>query len=142
MVFKILHYIQDDTNTLDLRYCRWNTYFMDYSTIIELAGKTIDLLGIAVIIFGTIFSVVKFAFLSIGASNIEVPYQALRQSLGRTIIIGLEILIAGDIVRSIAVPPSFTTVGVLAIIVLIRAFLSMQIEHETEWKLPWQKKEK
>src|SRR5664279_829507 len=110
---------------------------MDYSIFIDSVGKFIDLLGVIAIIFGTVYSIINFILEYIPQRNINSPYKELRQNLGRTIIIGLELLIAGDIIRSIAVPPNIQTVGVLAIIVLIRAFLSIQMEQGTEWRLPW-----
>ncbi len=54
-------------------------------------------------------------------------------------MLGLELLVAGDIIRTVAVSPSFTTVGVLAAIVLIRTFLSFSLEVELTGRLPWQK---
>jgi len=113
---------------------------MDYSLLISYVGEAIDVVGVLAISLGVLLSVVQFAVQYFTSDDILLPYQHFRQNLGRTIIIGLELLIAGDIVRSIAVPPSFSTVIVLAIIVLIRAFLSFQIEKGTEWHMPWHKR--
>jgi uncharacterized membrane protein len=112
---------------------------MDYSAFVEIVGKLIDILGVVAIVYGVVFSTIGFLFESLKEKSVVSPYQIFRQNLGRTIIIGLELLIAGDIVRSIAVPPSFQNVGVLAVIVLIRAFLSFQIEKGTEWRIPWKR---
>lgn len=111
---------------------------MEYLPMIETIGKIIDLLGAVTIIFGIILALSVFIVELIRSDHVTIPYKSLRKHLGRTILVGLELLIAGDIIRSIAVPPSFTTVGVLAVIVLIRVFLSMQIELETEQRWPWQ----
>lgn len=110
---------------------------MDSVAFIDLVAEVINILGVLAIISGIIVAIFVFLAKVLSNNGIEVTYRGLRQNLGRTIIIGLELLIAGDIVRSIAVPPTFTTVGVLAIIVLIRAFLSVQIEKGTDWRLPW-----
>ena len=110
---------------------------MDYSALIDVIGKVIDLLGVSAIILGIFFALMQFLRSILQPKQLDHSYDMLRQNLGRTLIIGLELLIAGDIVRSIAVPPSFTTVGILAIIVLIRAFLSVQIGNESEWHFPW-----
>jgi uncharacterized membrane protein len=63
----------------------------------------------------------------------------VRRRLGRSILLGLEFLVAGDIVRSVVVSPSFQSVGVLAIIVLVRSFLSTTLEMEISGTLPWRR---
>jgi uncharacterized membrane protein len=67
-------------------------------------------------------------------------YRALRQRLGRAILLGLELLVAADIIRTVAVTPTFTSAGVLGIIVVIRTFLSFSLEVELEGRWPWQPK--
>ena len=59
--------------------------------------------------------------------------------LGRSILLGLELLVAADIIRTVAVTPTYESVGVLAIIVLIRTFLSFSLELEITGRWPWQK---
>lgn len=61
-----------------------------------------------------------------------------RQSIGQGILLGLELLVAGDIIRTVVVGPTFTSVGVLAVIVLIRTFLSFSLEVELTGRWPWQ----
>ena len=67
--------------------------------------------------------------------------EAQRQGLGRAILLGLEFLVAGDIIRTVAVAPTFTSVGVLALIVLVRTFLSFSLEVELENRLPWRSRQ-
>ena len=64
-------------------------------------------------------------------------YKAYRRNLGRGILLGLEFLVIADIIRTVAVEPSFNNLGVLAIIVLIRTFLSFALEVEIEGRFPW-----
>ena len=64
-------------------------------------------------------------------------YRVYRQDLGRAILLGLEFLIAGDIIRTVAVAPTLQNVLVLGLIVLIRTFLSFSLQLEIEGKLPW-----
>jgi uncharacterized membrane protein len=71
-------------------------------------------------------------------SGHHVAYQTARYRLARSIIFGLEILIAGDIIRTVALTPTFTNIGVLALIVLVRTFLAFSLEMEIEGKWPWQ----
>ncbi len=68
----------------------------------------------------------------------ESIYQAVRQRLGRGILLGLELLIAADIIHTVAVELTFQTVSVLALIVLIRTFLSFTLEVELTGRWPWQ----
>jgi uncharacterized membrane protein len=68
-------------------------------------------------------------------------YRAYRTGIAQAILLGLEFLVAGDIIRSVVIEPSFSSVGVLAIIVLIRTFLSLELTLEIEGRWPWQRAE-
>ncbi|MGK3647164.1 DUF1622 domain-containing protein [Pseudarthrobacter enclensis] len=116
---------------------------MDFRQIIETAGQYLDFAGVAVMVVGAVISV-PLAFR--GKTLPESPadqtvsrYRQYRQLLGRSILLGLELLVAADIIRTVAVTPTFTSVGVLAIIVLIRTFLSFSLELEITGRWPWQK---
>nr|WP_239542522.1 DUF1622 domain-containing protein [Micromonospora terminaliae] len=67
-------------------------------------------------------------------------YRSYRQGVGRAILLGLELLVAGDIIRTVAVSPTFTSVGVLALIVAVRTFLSVSLQVELDGRWPWQGK--
>ncbi len=73
-----------------------------------------------------------------GAESLST-YRLYRQLLGRSILLGLELLVAADAIRTVAVTPTFESVGVLAMIVLIRTFLSFSLELEITGRWPWQK---
>jgi uncharacterized membrane protein len=64
-------------------------------------------------------------------------YKAYRRNLGRGILLGLEFLVLGDLIGTVAVEPSFENLGVLGLIVIIRTFLSFSLEVEIEGRLPW-----
>jgi uncharacterized membrane protein len=66
-------------------------------------------------------------------------YSLYRQDVGRAILLGLEFLIAGDIIRTVVVAPTIQNVLVLGLIVLIRTFLSLSLQLEIEGKLPWRR---
>lgn len=68
-------------------------------------------------------------------------YRRFRQQLGRSILLGLELLVAADIIRTVAITPTLTSVAVLAVIVAIRTFLSFSLELEITGRWPWQKQE-
>ena len=110
---------------------------MDFSEAIELAGKGIDSAGVAVLVIGAVVAAVR----AVQNARAHLPdtYRRFRQQLGRTILLGLELLVAADIIRTVAVTPTLSSVLVLAIIVLIRTFLSFSLELEITGRWPWQK---
>jgi uncharacterized membrane protein len=110
---------------------------VDFSEAIELAGKSIDAAGVAVLVVGAVMAAVRAAY---GASRHRPDvYRRFRQQLGRTILLGLELLVAADIIRTVAVTPTLESVLVLALIVAIRTFLSFTLELEITGRWPWQK---
>ena len=70
---------------------------------------------------------------------VDAAYRGYRRSLGRAILLGLEFLVAGDIIYTVAVEPTFRSVGVLAVLVVIRSFLSAELELEINGRWPWQR---
>lgn len=98
-------------------------------------------LGIALILFMALYSLFAAAkhLLRHDADTAEV-FNEVRQRLGRGILLGLEFLIAADIMLTVAVELSFETVGMLVVIVLIRSYLSFTLEVELTGRWPWEKK--
>ena len=112
---------------------------MVFNDVIEKIGMTIDAAGVVVIVTGAaIVFVVGAVRLSRRESDV---YRRFRQQLGQAILLGLELLVAGDIIRTVATSPSLNSVAILAAIVLIRTFLSFSLEVETTGRWPWQKHE-
>ena len=117
---------------------------MEFRQVIETVGQLVDFAGVAVMVIGAVVSL-PLALrghqprqLPAGAEKLSL-YRSYRQLLGRSILLGLELLVAADIIRTVAVTPTFASVGVLAIIVLIRTFLSFSLELEITGRWPWQK---
>lgn len=110
---------------------------VEFTDVIELIGKGVDAGGVAVIVVG----VVAASVVAAQRSHRREPgtYRRYRQQLGRSILLGLELLVAADIIRTVAVTPSLGSVLVLAIIVAIRTFLSFSLELEITGRWPWQK---
>ena len=106
---------------------------------VESIGRAIDLVGILVIVGGAAIATWYFFVGLRERRDFEELYRTYRAGLGRAILLGLEFLVAADIIRTVAVSPSFQNVGVLALIVLIRTFLSMTLELEIEGRWPWQR---
>jgi uncharacterized membrane protein len=106
--------------------------------IIDAITVAVELAGILVIIGGALVS----AGLFVQAALRNPPgdaYRSLRSNLGRSILLGLELLVAADIINTVAIEPSLESVAVLAVIVLIRTFLSFSLEVEIEGRWPWER---
>jgi len=112
---------------------------MDIKHSIELIGYAFELAGVAVLVIGSILAFVRSIVSLIQLRDGPAAYRHLRLYLGRSIVVGLELLIAADIVRSVAIDPTFTSVGVLALIVLVRTFLSWSLEVDINGEWPWQR---
>lgn len=108
---------------------------MNFGAVVEGIGKGVDLAGITIILVGVLASSVQF--LRRVTKDVGTAYRLYRVGLGRAILLGLEFLIAGDIIRTVATSPTFQSVGVLGSIVLIRTFLSLALNLEVEGRLPW-----
>lgn len=104
----------------------------------ENVGKGVDVAGVAVIVLGVLVATMFTVMRSRAGSD---RYRTYRQRLGKAILLGLELLVAADIIRTVAVRPTFETAGVLVIVVLIRTVLSFSLEMELEGRWPWQRRE-
>jgi uncharacterized membrane protein len=108
-----------------------------FKSIIGAAGYAIEAVGVLVIIGGSILSSAAYAT-RLRTRSAEAAYRDLRKDLARSIILGLEFLIAGDIVRTVVVSQTFESVATLALIIVIRTFLSLALHLEVEGRWPWQ----
>ncbi len=104
----------------------------------EYAAAIIEVLGIGVIVAVAVLALPLAGWEALRSRRGEDAYRNLRQRLGRGILLGLELLVAADIIHTVAVELTFETVGVLAIIVAIRTFLSFTLELELTGRWPWQ----
>lgn len=129
---------------------------MEHSSSVALAAtlaRAIELAGIAIMVCGGMLALALFAWRTVarsptpsratatdgaGESPFEIRYGELRANLGRAILLGLEFLVAADIIGTVAIEPSFRSLGVLALIVGIRTFLSFTLELEITGRWPWQ----
>lgn len=112
---------------------------MGFQEIMEAVGLAIDVTGVAVIAVGVVVSLWLFGLHALRKRDVFQAWTRSRQVLARSILLGLEFLVAGDIVRTVAITATFASVGVLGLIVLIRTFLSLALEVETEGRWPWQR---
>jgi uncharacterized membrane protein len=108
--------------------------------VLHWIARAIEIAGIAVIVIGAVAATVTYLRQggSIGAAG--EPHDQYRSSMGRSILLGLEFLVAADIIGTVAIEPNLNNLAVLAGIVLIRTFLSISLEVEIEGHWPWQKR--
>jgi uncharacterized membrane protein len=106
----------------------------------EWAGHMLELTGVTIISAGAVGTLLIFLYRAARSENLINAAALFRSSFGRAILLGLEFLIAGDIINTVAVRPTLESVAVLAGIVLIRTFLSFSLELEIEGRWPWQRK--
>ena len=124
----VLCYLADDRgHTMELR------------QLIELAGTGFELAGVGILVIGVVAAFIMCAIALVRHKDGSQAYRDLRRDLGKAILIGLEFLVAADIIRSVAVDPTFVSIGVLGLIVLIRTFLSWSLEVEINGSWPWQR---
>lgn len=109
-----------------------------FRLVMEWVGLTFDAIGVLVIACGALVATSRLVMS--GANQRQFNMQRFRQDFGGSIVLGLEFLVAGDIIRTVAVAPTLINVIVLAIIVLIRTVLSMALQVEIEGHWPWQRK--
>lgn len=111
---------------------------MEFGEVISMVGEVVDVAGVIAIVVGVVYAVLDAALR--GIRRIHPIYTRFRRVLGRAILLGLELLVAADIIKTVAVTPTLDSVVVLAIIVLIRTFLSWSLELEISGRWPWQKR--
>lgn len=111
---------------------------MNLTKVIEFAGLLMEGVGVAVIVVGALAATIHYLVQVQRRVPGSVRYKSFRVGLARPILLGLEFLVAGDIIRTVAIEPTLINVGVLAAIVAIRTVLSFSLQVEIEGRWPWQ----
>jgi uncharacterized membrane protein len=112
---------------------------MGLARTMEEIARVVEVLGIATLVLGLLVALVQAVRRLVGEGGAEEAYRVVRTVFGRSILLGLEFLVAADIIRTVAVEPSLENVVVLGLIVLIRTFLSFSLEVEIDGRLPWRR---
>ncbi len=99
-------------------------------------AEGIEVAGVAIMVAGLLYAFYIF----VRKGRLPKAYEALRLRVGKAILLGLEILVAADIITTITTKPTIESTLVLGLIVLIRTFLSFSLEVELEGKWPWQQR--
>jgi len=102
--------------------------------IMDIIGTGVDAIGVLIIVVGALIAL--FRLLTRKSPN---GYKQFREDFGRAILLALEFLVAGDIIRTVVVAPTMENVAVLGLLVLIRTFLSFSMQLEIDGRWPWQK---
>lgn len=100
----------------------------------EIVGTAVDAAGVLIVVVGALLATGRFCL-----QRTANAYRQYRQDLGRAILLGLEFLVAGDIIRTVVVAPTLENVLILGLIVLIRTFLSFSLQLEIDGRWPWQR---
>ncbi len=114
----------------------------DFKSTVDTVSKVIDGAGVLVIVAGLVVATCVFALALKDRDRAQAAYRVYRQQVGKAILLGLEFLVAADIIRTVAVAPTFGGVGVLAILVAVRTFLSFTLDVELSGRWPWQSRPK
>jgi uncharacterized membrane protein len=112
---------------------------MTFTDFMERAAQAFEVLAVAVLIIGLVWSLLYSAWVWRISGDGRRGYALLREFFGGVLLLGVEILVAADLIRTVAVTPSLESVGVLGLIVLIRTFLSFSLETEMEGVPPWRR---
>jgi uncharacterized membrane protein len=108
---------------------------------VDWVATGIEVVGITIIVVGAFIATMIFLRQLLKEGAFTPAYRRYREDLGRVILLGLEFLVAADIIGTVAVDPTFRSLAVLGLIVLIRTFLSFALEVEIQGRWPWQGRE-
>jgi len=112
---------------------------MDFTSILDLVVHGFEVLGVSILVVGSVMALVVYAQ-DLGRIDRSAAYKRLRGNIGRTILLGLEILIVADIVLTVTIDPTVESAVTLGIIVLVRTFLSFSLEIELDGVVPWRRR--
>jgi len=106
---------------------------------VAYAATGIELLAVVIIVVVIVFGTVSYSLKILARQADQTTYTDFRHRIGRALLLGLEILVAADIIRTVVLEPTLNNVLVLGLLVLIRTFLSWSLVLEIEERWPWQR---
>lgn len=112
---------------------------MTFTEAMDRVAQLFEALGALVLLGGLLLAVAVATRSWLPSRDGRAAYDVLRRAFGGAILLGLEILVAADLLRTVAVAPTLENVAILGIIVLIRTFLSFSLEIEIEGVVPWRR---
>ena len=105
---------------------------------VQYAATAIEILAVAIIVLVILFATISYSLKIMARQADTTTYTDFRHRIGRALLLGLEILVAADIIRTVVLEPTLNNVLVLGLLVLIRTFLSWSLVLEIEERWPWQ----
>jgi uncharacterized membrane protein len=113
---------------------------VEFEEVLDLAVRLFEASGVLILVLGGLISLVVYFRDLAGSRDRRVAYTALRHNLGRTILLGLEVLIVADIILTVAIDQTLESAATLGLIVLVRTFLSFSLDIEMDGVVPWRRK--
>jgi uncharacterized membrane protein len=110
-----------------------------FATVMDHIAQGFEGFGAAILVVGAVWSILLACLTWRRSGNGERAFLALRRTFGATLLLGIEVLVAADLIRTVAVSPTLDNVLVLGLIVAIRTFLSFSLECEIEGVVPWRR---
>src|SRR3954453_22499524 len=110
---------------------------MSFEQIMDDIARGVEILGVATVLVGLVASLASGVLGLLGGEGAWSVYRTIRAVFARGILLGLEFLVAADIIRTVAVQPSLENVAVLGLIIVVRTFLSFSLEVEPDGRWPW-----
>ena len=114
---------------------------MDHVAVIDAVVLVLELAAVAILAVGTLWALGRMGVQRLRGAGWETVIDETRERVGRTLLLGLEVLIAADVILTVSLDLTFQSVGALGLIVVIRTFLSWTIEVESEGHWPWKRAE-
>ena len=113
---------------------------MDHESFFQVVTTVFEVLGVVTMLVGFVVAAILAIVTLVRQRDAKAAYITLRNSIGLVILLGLEILVAADLVKTVtSLTPSLTDAAVLGIIVLIRTVLSFSLQIEIEGMVPWKR---
>lgn len=114
-------------------------FSFDFNSFAMSAGEFLDMIGVLFILAGVLAATLMAALTISQHKNLHAVYRSYRHNMARAILVGLEFLVAGDIIRTVAGQFSLNSVLILGLIVVIRSVLGLQFEMEIDGRWPWKR---
>lgn len=112
---------------------------MEFDEVLDAAVRAFEVFGVGILVIGALVSLGAYAR-DLRAGQRRSAYVALRNNIGRTILLGLEVLIVADIILTVAIEKTLESAATLGLIVLVRTFLSFSLEVELDGVVPWHRR--
>jgi len=112
---------------------------VEFEQVIDTAVRLFEIVGVGILVIGGLASLIAYAR-DLSRGQRRTAYVALRHNFGRTILLGLEVLIVADIILTVAIDQTLESAAALGLIVLVRTFLSFSLEIEMDGVLPWRRR--